>query len=154
MAIINREGDITEKKEWFSWSNQYGLGVSGLVQTGQTFIVGGPMPFPGLLQSGQVYATGVSNSPQLALSIQRFVAGAGFTAISVGISNMVVQAASTSGPLGFSGLATAGGTLLSFLTGDVFQITTSGANTAVSSLALQFVVVKTQDIVSHNKLTV
>jgi len=154
MSFINRDGDITEKKEWFQWSNQYGLGVSGLVQTGQTFIVGGPMPFPGAIQSGQVYAVGVSAAPQLALSIQRFVPGGGFTAISIGISNMVVQAASTSGPQGFSGLAAPGSTLLSFLTGDVFQITTSVSNTAIQSLALQFVVIKTQDIVTHNKLSV
>jgi hypothetical protein len=154
MAFINRDGDITEKKEWFQWSNQYGLGVSGLVQTGQTFVVGGPMPFPGTIQSGQVYATGISGAPQLALTVQRFVPGGGFTNITIGLSNMVVQAVSTSGPQGFSGLAAPGSTLLNFLTGDAFMITTSVSNTAIQSLLLQFVVIKTQDIVSHNKLSV
>jgi hypothetical protein len=154
MGIINRDKNITEQKEWIQYNNDFGIGVSSLVQTGQTLILGGPMPFPGRLQSGLIFAQGVSGAPQFSLSMVRFVAGAGNTVITVGISNMVIQNASTSGPIGFSGLPIPGSTLLNFLAGDMFMVTTSVSNTAVSSLAVQLVVVKTQEIVSHNFINV
>lgn len=152
MSAINRDKDISEKKEWINWNNDYGLGVSNLVQTGQTFIVGGPMPYLGSLQSGYLYAAGTSGSMQLALSLQRFVPGGGYTSITVGISNLVLRATSSSGVLGLSGLPALGSTLLNFLQGDVFMMTTSGANTAVASLAVNLVVQKTEDIVTFNKV--
>lgn len=150
MGIINRDGDITEKKEWIFYNNDYGIGVSALVQTGQTLIIGGPMPYPGRIQSGTLYATGVSSAMQVALAIERFVPGSGFTNIAVSISNMVLQNVSTSGPLGWSGFPAQGSTLLNFLTGDVFQITTSVSNGAASTFLVELVVIKTQDVVSHN----
>ena len=94
---------------------------------------------------------------QLSLSLQRFVGPSGpgtvgFTNITVGISNLVLQNVSVSGPLGFSGFPAQNSTLLTFLAGDVPMITSSGANGAATSLAIQLVVVKTQDIVSHNAI--
>ena len=152
MSIINRDKNITEQKEWVNWANA-SYGLSGLVQSGQTLMIGGPMPFPGRLQSGVISALGISTGMQLALAVQRFVPGAGYTSIGMGISNLVVTASSTSGPLGFSGLAAQNSTLMTFLGGDIFVLTTSGAG-AVSSLAVQLTVVKTQEIVSHNAINV
>lgn len=150
MALINREGDISEKKEWFSWDNGFGLGVSNLVQTGQTLVITGPIPYPGTIQSGSIFATGVSTAMQLSLRLQRFVPGSGMTLITVGISNVACANASVSGPIGFSGFPAAGSTLLNFLAGDVFMIVTSVTNGAASTLDIQLVVIKTQDIVSYN----
>lgn len=150
MTIINRDMNITQQKEWTDWST----GVSSLVQTGETFLIAGPMPYPGRLQSGLIYAVGVSNAMQLALTCQRFVPGAGYTSIAVGLSNVVLQNVSVSGPIGLSGLPTPGSTILNFLAGDVFMLTTSVANGAASGLSINLVVVKTQDIVSHNSLNV
>ena len=154
MTIINRDNNITQQKEWMQYNNDFGIGVSSLIQTGQTLIIGGPMPYPGRIQSGSVYATGVSTAMQLSLTIQRFVPGGGFTNITVGLSNLVLQNVSTSGPVGWSGFPVQSSTLLTFLTGDVFMATTSGSNAAVSSLVVQLCVIKTQEIVSHNAINV
>lgn len=150
MGIINREGDITEKKEWVIWSNSFGQGTSNLVQQGQTFYLGGPMPYPGTLQSGKVFSQGCSGAMNLNLFLNRFIPGAGSTNIAVSISNMVCQEWGTSGALGFSGLPPQGSTLLTFQAGDIFGMRSSASNTAVQNLMLQLVMVKTQDIVSHN----
>lgn len=162
MTIINRDKNITEQKEWIQWNNDFGVGAVGqssLVQSGQTLLIAGPMPYPGRLQSGEIFATGVTTAMQISLSLQRFIGPsgpgtAGFTNITVGISNMVLQNVSVSGPLGFSGFPAANSTLLLFQAGDCFMLTTSGANGAASSVAINLVVIKTQDIVSHNLIFV
>ncbi len=86
---------------------------------------------------------------QVAFQVSRFTSG-GATAINLGISNLVLQNAGTSGAQGFSGLAAAGSTLLSLQAGDVLQIVTSVANGNATDLALNFVIKKVQDIVSYN----
>jgi hypothetical protein len=84
------------------------------------------------------------------MEVYRFVAGAGATTIPVGISNLVLVNAGTSGIQGFSGLAAAGSTLLQLQAGDVLQYTTSVSNGNATSIALNAVIKKTQDIVSYN----
>ena len=118
MTIINRGLHPSQQTDWITWSNPQNVGNSNLVLTGASILID-VMPYPGTILSGKVAATGVSNAMQLQIGLHRFVSGAGLTLITVGISNLVLQNLSVSGPIGFSGLPTAGSTLLSFLAGDV-----------------------------------
>lgn len=149
MSITNRNLHPTQQLDWITYISPQSVGNSTLIQTGATIILE-MMPYAGNIQSGLVAATGVSNAMQLALKIHRFVPGSGFTLISVGLSNLVLQNVSTSGPIGFSGLPTSGSTLLSFVTGDILFLQTSVSSAAATSLVLELVVKKTQDIVSFN----
>jgi len=65
---------------------------------------------------------------QVAFQVARFAGGA--TGISLGISNLILVNAGTSGPLGYPGLAVPGSTLLSWQQGDVLQIVTSVASSS------------------------
>ena len=168
MPIINRSGDITEKKEWISWTSQQGPGTAGgtfgngYVATGATLYLAGPMPYPFTVQSVQgLSPNGGSGAMQLNFLIGRPLVG-GMTVIYIGLSNMVVCSgvsfagfgySGTYATMGFSGLANQGSTLLNGLRGDVLMATTAGANTASNLLLIQLVLVKTQDIVSHNGIT-
>lgn len=152
MSITNRNVHPSQQLDWITYISPQSVGNSSLIQTGATILLE-MMPYPGTIQSGLVAATGVSNAMQLALKIHRFVPGAGFTLISVGISNLVLQNVSTSGPIGFSGFAAAGSTLMNFLTGDILFLQTSVSNGAATSLVLELVVKKTQDIVSYNSIS-
>lgn len=139
MAIVNRDCDVSQQKEVVN------LNV-GAVATGATrFVYVAPFPFT--LQSVRNAAAGVSNAMQVAFEK---ITGAGSSGIPIGISNMILQNRSVSGVIGFSGLAAVGSTLLNFNAGDVLQIVSSVANGNATDLALQLVVKKTQDIVSHN----
>lgn len=142
MALVNRDKDASEQKEVI----QVALGA---VATGTTRNVA-VIPYPCVLQSARAFAAGVSNAMQVAINNNRFVVGAGATAIAMGISNMVLQNQSTSGIQGFSGLAAQGSSLLVLNAGDVLQIVTSVSNGNATDLTMQFVLKKTQDIVSMN----
>lgn len=155
MPIVGRDLDVSERKVSFSWSAQFGgqsLATSGgiVVATGSTLFMF-MVPMNCALQSGKVFAMGISGAPQIALLAQRFAAGA--TSVALGISNMVLSAFGTSGAQGLSGLPPAGSTLLNLTAGDVLFLTTAGANTAISNLILELVVVKTQDIVAYNSVS-
>lgn len=147
MAIVNRDLDVSEQKDVIYWQNP----GATLVGTNATLYIAGPLPYPAVLQSGEIMALGLSGSPQLALFVSRFAGG--LTSINLGISNVVVTAFGTSGALGFSGLAPQGSTLLNLLPGDVLVVQTSGANTYTTNLALQFILKKTQDVVSYNGIS-
>jgi hypothetical protein len=142
MAIVNRDKQASEQKEVLH-------SVAGATATGTTRQIA-VMPYPATLEGIRVQALGVSNAMQLAMEVYRFVAGAGATTIPVGISNLVLVNAGTSGIQGFSGLAAAGSTLLQLQAGDVLQYTTSVSNGNATSIALNAVIKKTQDIVSYN----
>jgi hypothetical protein len=165
MAIINRDGDASETKEWLSWTSQQGGGTSGgtfgngYVPTGATLYLMGPMPYPFTIQSIRALSpNGGSGAIQLAFLIGRPAVG-GMTLINIGLSNLVVtNGASFAGTgfsgtfatTGYSGLANQGSTLLNGQAGDVLMAVTQGANTASNLLLIQMVWKKTQDIVSHN----
>jgi hypothetical protein len=142
MAIVNRDLDVSQQKEVIQYA------AAGAVATGATALVA-VMPFPGALQSVTPVAYGVSNAMQVTVYFERWLA-AGLTLINTGVSNIILQNLSASGAVGFSGLATQGSSLLQFQTGDVLRITTSVANGNALGLALNFVVKKLQDVVSHN----
>lgn len=155
MAIVGRDLDVSERKVAFQWTSQFGgqsLTTDGgvVIATGTTLFMF-MVPFPCTVQSGSVYAQGISGAPEFNLKAMRFVGGA--TAVNIGISNMVVSAFGTSGAQGLSGLPPTGSTLLNLLQNDVVICTTAGANTAIKNLILELVVVKTQDIVAYNRVS-
>lgn len=148
MAIVNRDVAGSQQRELVEWIS------NGAIATGTTrlmYVLAWPATLSGPVV---VSATGVSNAMQVALQVKRFVAGAGETAIALGISNIVLANSSVSGPIGFTGLAAAGSTLLSLQAGDVLQAVTSVANGNATDLALELVLQKTQDIVSYNGVSV
>lgn len=153
MAIVNRDGDASEQKEWITWVSgpasgvSYGLGVG----VGVTIVLAGPIPYPYSIQSCAALALGMSGAPQLAFSILR--PGNGNTVIAIGLSNMVVSNGFSLAPVGYSGLAAQGSTLLLGQRNDILLATTVGANTAFTNLVVNVVVKKTQDIVSHNGIS-
>lgn len=165
MALVNRDKDASEQRDWISWSSQgaaFGFGVAGAtggvdsVPVGTTLYLAGPMPYPYVVQSANAIAFGTSGAPQLSFFILRPVVGAAATLISIGISNMVVCngssflgfGASAVGYLGYSGLVAVGSTLLFGQRGDIIGANTIGANTACTTLNINLVVQKVQDVVS------
>lgn len=148
MAIVNRDLAPSQQRELCDWVS------GGAIATGVTREMK-VLAWPATLSGPVVVAaTGVSNAMQVALQVKRFVAGAGETAIAIGISNIVLANSSLSGPISFTGLAAAGSTLLSLQAGDVLQVVTSVANGNATDLALNLVLQKTQDIVSYNGVSV
>ncbi len=142
MAIVNRDKDASEQRDVISAS----LGALATGVTKQVAV----LPYPCTLQSLRAAALGVSNAMQVAIQVNRFIAGTGATAINLGISNLVLVNVGTSGVQGFSGLAAVGSTLLALQQNDVLQIVTSVANGNTTDLAIEFVVKKTQDIITLN----
>lgn len=165
MAILNRDLDSSQQRDWISWSSQgqaYGFGVLGAsggvgsVPVGVTLNISGPMPYPYVVQSVNALSAGASGAPQLAFSILRPMVG-GMTVIGIGISNMVITAGASFGgfgysgnfgTMGYSGLAATGSTLLLGQRGDILLATTIGANTACTELMINLVVTRVQDTLS------
>lgn len=166
MALVNRDKDGSEQRDWISWSSAGtcfgasfgapgGIGAGG-VQVGATIYLSGPIPFPYVLQSANAMAYGTSGAPQLVFSILRPFVGQLSTLIAVGISNMVICngasflgfGSSAVGFLGYSGLAATGSTLLLGQRGDILVATTAVANTACTALTINMVVKRVQDVVT------
>ena len=139
MAITNRSCDASQQKDEI----QVNLAAVATGATRFLFIA----PFPCKLESARTSAAGVSNAMQVALEK---ITGAGSSGIPMGISNIILQNRSTSGVIGYSGLAAQSSTLLLLNAGDVIQAVTSVANGNATELLVQLVIKKTQDIVSYN----
>lgn len=161
MAIVGRDLDASERKVAFQYNSfpkdalvAGGVGNSlvsraiGISQMINMFMV----PFPCTIQSGVVAGFGLSGAPEVSLKCLRWT-GSAMATFAIGISNMVLTALATSGPQGFSGLPAAGSTLLNLQLGDILQMVTSGANTAMDNIILELVVKKTQDIVAYNNVS-
>lgn len=165
MALVNRDKDASEQRDWISWSSMGlsfgasygapgGIGPGG-VATGITLFLTGPMPYNFIVQSANAMAVGTSGAPQLAFSILRPIVGAAMTAIPISISNMVICSgqsflgfgSSAVGFLGYSGLAATGSTLLFGQRGDQLLASTAVANTACTVLTINMVVQKVADVV-------
>lgn len=140
MAICNRDLDASQQKVIYSGNIKSDVGQSlspliGIVST------------PGVLQAVRVAAQGFSGSPVGQVEIQRFVPGAGLTAIVPG-STLALQTLGTSGILGMS-LAAIGSTLLNLQVGDVLVWRAMPvANTAALEVQISCVVKNLQDILS------
>lgn len=155
MAIVGRDLDVSERKVAFQWSAQFGgqslVTDGGVVTATGTTLFMFMMPFPCTIQSGSVFAQGISGAPQIGLFVERWAAGS--TNFQIGISNMVLSAFGTSGVQGLSGLPAAGSTLLNLIQGDILLLQTSVSNTAIKNLIFELVVKKTQDIVAYNSVS-
>lgn len=144
MAVENRDLGVGQQRDQFPQ-------VLRTLVTGASYAVA-LIPYPCALQAGAVGALGLSGSPILSLNVQRLVSG-GLTVIPLGISGIVLQNANTSGFIGFSGIQTVGSSLLALQTGDVISASLSGANSAVDQVAVNLIVLKSQDLVSHLRLS-
>lgn len=138
MSIVNRTLDASEQKKTFS-------AVGGAIGTGVTGIICA-VPYPATITAAEIAAFGLSGAPSYALVVNRFIPGAGFTAITV--ATQVVPAFGTSGAVGVS-LPAAGSTLLSVLANDVLMYLSGVASTAVTGLAIGVVLQPIQDIKIH-----
>lgn len=148
MAIVNRTLDPSEQKKVFEI-------VGAATGTGVTLNLG-IVPYQANLIGGQVAAWGVSGSPTFQLQVQRFIAGTGYTSITVatGTSNIVAEFG-TSGPgsfgtslFGSSGLvcASVGSTLMQLQANDLLVVQSGGSNSAVKGFALAVVIQPTVDV--------
>lgn len=153
MAIINRTKDPSEQREVL-YLNYTGMGIT-VITTGTTFCIG-PIPYPANIIGAQMNAVGISGSPTVALAINRFIAGTGFTTIVVGTGTSNIPAEfGTSGAgafgaslFGSSGmvLAAQGSTLLQLLANDLLTVTVAGTNAAAKFLGVAVCIQPTLDI--------
>lgn len=138
MAIVNRTLDPSEQKKVYSAS-------AGAVATGVTGIVA-YVPGPAILNAGSIAAFGLSGAPNYSLIVNRFVVGAGATAITVGTGTSNVPSAyGTSGSFQMV-LAAAGSTLLQLQANDVIMYLSGVASSAVTGLNVSVVLQPIQDI--------
>jgi len=138
MAIVNRTLDASEQRKVFQLSQ-------GPVATGASGIVC-EVPYPCVLEAGEIAAFGLSGAPTYALVLNRFIAGAGFTAITIAVGTSNVPSAfGTSGSFSMV-LPASGSTLLNLLENDVLMYQTGVANTAVTAVAISLVLKPIQDI--------
>jgi len=144
MAVENRDCGLGQQRD------QVHHIVRTLV-TGASYLAG-LIPYPCALQAGAVGAIGLSGSPILSINVQRLESG-GLTVIPLGLSGIVLQNANTSGFIGFSGIRTVGSSLLALQTGDLLSVSLSGTNSAVDQVAINLIVQKSQDLVSHLNLS-
>ncbi len=136
MGIINRDLDLTERNRYFSRR-------IGAVATGVTLNVG-VIGFVGDLKALSVSIEGISGAPTYDFRISRFIATAGYTAISAGATTLTPSVYGTSGLQNFT-LASPGSTLLGFTTGDQLMLISGGTNSAVAELTVAYVVQATSD---------
>lgn len=138
MAIVNRTLDPSEQKKVFSVAaGAVATGVSGIVAV---------VPYPSTLTAGSIAAFGLSGAPNYALVVNRFVVGAGVTAITVAVGTSNIPLAyGTSGSWAMV-LPAAGSTLLQLQANDVLMYQSGVANTAVTGLNIGIVLQPIQDV--------
>lgn len=147
MAIVNRDVDQSQQKVDYSYCfNPAASGLTNLV-TGVSLVAVGPIPYPYTLDSVRFAALGVSGAPVVRVLITRFVGGA--TTLVAG-NTMALQNFGTSGVIGNSLGFVVGNTLLAGQAGDYLGLDVFGANTAVQTLLVDYVVKKTQDVLQWN----
>jgi len=149
MGIINRAKDPTEQR--VELTTNWAATATGVT------LMHSIIPWACSLEAAQIAAWGLSGSPGIALYVNRFIAGTGFTTIQLasGASNFPAEFG-TSGPgvfgqsiFGASGMFltnAVGSTLNQLLANDVIVLATSVANTAVKALTVSLVVRPTQDL--------
>lgn len=138
MAVVNRTLDASEQKKSFGFKQ-------GALATGVTVAVF-QVPYPSIIQAMQVGAVGLSNSFTVAVNVERFIAGTGFTTIPL-VAAQAPPEFGTSGviPAGLS-LPASGSTLNNLLPNDLLMISTAGTNAAVAMLSGNVVIKPIQDI--------
>ena len=139
MGLNNRGKDSSEQKYPISFR-------SGDVSNGETGVIG-YIPFPCVLEAGNIAAMGVGGTPDVLLTLQRFIVGTGVTIFNIG-STFQPSVYGTSGvlPSGVS-LPAVGNTLLMLLPGDILGYQIGGGSTVgIWGMGGCFVVKPLQDI--------
>lgn len=137
MAIVNRTLDPSEQKKVFSVS-------AGAVATGVTGILA-VVPYPSILNAGEIAIFGISGAPNYSIVNNRFVVGAGATAITIAVGTSNIPLAyGTSGAWPMV-LPAAGSTLLQLQANDVLMYLSGVAATAVTGLSVSVVLQPIQD---------
>ena len=142
MGIINRTKEPSEQRRLLEFA------ATAAVATGVSAIIG-YVETPCILEAGQIAAFGLSGAPSYQIVVNRFIAGIGFTAITVGSAN-IPPAFGTSGvaATGVS-LPASGSTLNNLLANDVVMFQSGVANTAAAGLSIKLVVRAIQDTVKY-----
>lgn len=144
MAICNRDLDVSEQRQVYQAAVPLtAIGASTIVPLAY-------VPYPGTLSAVKLAAVGVSGAVLAAVAINRFVAGAGLTAILVGATTALVNVG-TSGPQAFT-LPSLGSTLLQVQQGDLVSLTLVGGNNLLGA-QVALVIKALQDIKSPLGLT-
>lgn len=139
MGFVNANKDVSEQKDVVAKTFQ-------ATTTGKDLVIF-QAPRPMRLSEAKAIAVGMSGAPTATLKLQRFVAGAGLTTISIS-GALTHTAIGTSGAQGFS-MPASGSSLLELATGDVLVATTGGANAGLEQLNVSVIVQSLQDIKTH-----
>ena len=139
MAIVNRSNDGSQQNTPVNF-------IAGDLTNGQTGVIG-YIPYPCVLVAANIGAMAQTGTPDMFLTLQRFIVGAGVTVFAIG-STFQPPAFGTSGviPAGVS-LPAVGNTLLNLIPGDVLGYQIGGGTTVgIWGCAGSFVVKPLQDI--------
>lgn len=150
MAIVNRDLDVTQQKDIYQ-VKMLGTTTNGLIVSSAGITIAlACIPYACELESVRAYAQGVSGSPILQLYKNVYISGTGQTIYAMGVSGLVLANFASAGLLGASVLPASGSTTIQLNSGDVVIGVLSGANTALTELAVDLVVQKLADIVTSN----
>lgn len=152
MAITNRSKDPSEQRVVLQVSN-------AATATGVTLNLG-IVPWPCVIEAGQMAAWGLSGAPGYSVAVNRFIAGTGFTTIVLvnGASNLAAElgtsgvgafGASIFGASGIYFTNAAGSTLLQLLANDLLTVTSTGSNAAAKAVSVAVVLKPSQDLKVH-----
>lgn len=121
-GLQNKDKDASEARQYMSFSSAAAVGISAVIPLG---VVGCSQTLLAVTSS----VAGLSGAPIWGLQVQRFIVGTGNTVIPLnGSSLLTLTATSTSGVQAHA-IPAANSSL--FLQGDVLQVISSGANSAV-----------------------
>lgn len=146
MPIINRELDTTQRRTTYEFYSAAGVatGVTGLVCI---------VPYPASIDGMQVFAAGVSGTPQFQLIVNRFTPGVGLSTFNIGSTfAMIAFGTSGMGALGTSVLPLnasfpiQGSTATTLQANDVIMFQTGGTNAAVTGFGIELIIRPLNDI--------
>ena len=149
MGINNRTLDPSEQKKDIQFT-------AGALATGVTGVAA-YIPWTATVAAAQLAAFGLSGTPTVALYVNRFIPGTGFTAFTItgaqtavafgtsGVIAVTSQSGAITGGVSFS----VGTSLLTLFPNDVVQYQTGGTNSAVTGLTGLLVLTPVQDVKQH-----
>lgn len=147
MGILNRTKEASEQRVVLAVSN-------AATATGVTLTMG-IVPYPSVVDCGQIAAWGLSGAPSYAVIAQRFIAGSGVTQVTVatGTSNIPAEfGTSGAGAFGASLFGASGlvvGSSILLLANDLLTVVSGVANAAAKGLAVSVVLRPIQDTKVH-----
>lgn len=145
MAICNRDLDVSEQNQVYN-----GRIHTSAVST-STILSLVYVPYAGVIRAFSLASSGVSGAVVGSLAINRFVPGAGLTAIIVPGASQALVNVGTSGPQSFT-LPAASSTLAQVQQGDIVSLVLVGGNNVIEAQAC-LVIKALQDIKSPLGLT-